>query len=265
MPSYGRVAVAEPPSSLAKLHFHDGVTPLKAVVHEPLTPVLDQEDLTAQGIDVAALVPGAQAVDALGSCVANASVSALAALLPLSRLAELGVAANTVADEEYAIRLYHSLTMLTGSPSQEWPPDDCGSSGLYACEYLQQQGLIAGSRIASGAQNICSLLQTGGLITGQPFFYSWEEPDASGFIDGDGSMAALQAAIASGVAGGHETYWAGIEHIAFLPSGQVDPLNTVIRFRNSWGTSWGLQGEARAHLSTYAWLGSHCDFRQFTA
>jgi len=275
MPSYGRVAVAEPFSSLTRMHQWDGVTPLRTVDHEPVTPVLDQEDLIEQGIDTATLVPGAQRVDALGSCVPNASVSALGALLPAAKLAALGIRPDgpllpgesipdAVADEEFAITLYHDMTALTGNAADEWPTVDCGSSGYYACQYLQAKGIISGHKVASGAESICSLLQQGGLIVGQPFFYAWEEPAANGFIDGNGTQADLEAAIQSGVAGGHETFWRGIESIAFTATGQVDPQKTVIRFRNSWG-SWGLGGEALAHLSTFIWLGSQVDYRLLVA
>jgi hypothetical protein len=274
MPSYGRVAVAEPFSSLARMHQWDGVAPLRAVDHEPLTPVLDQEDLIEQGINTATLVPGAQRVDALGSCVPNASVSALGALLPTLKLNALGILPSpslaspsdaAVTDEERAIALYHDMTALTGNAADEWPTVDCGSSGYYACQYLQSKGIISGHQVASGAENICSLLQSGGLIVGQPFFYSWEQPAANGFIDGNGTQADLEAAMNSGVAGGHETFWRGVESIAFTATGQVDPLKTVIRFRNSWSTSWSLGGEALAHLSTFIWLGSQVDYRQFIA
>jgi hypothetical protein len=274
MPSYGRNAVAEPFSSLARMHVWDGVVKLTSVDHEPATPVLDQEDLLTQGINTATLVPGAQRVDALGSCVPNASVSALGALLSPPQLAAAGILPSpslaspsdaAVIDEERAITLYHDMTALTGDAADEWPAVDCGSSGYYACQYLQSKGIISGHKVASGAENICSLMQSGGLIVGQPFFYSWEQPNTFGFIDGNGTQADLQAAMDSGVAGGHETYWEAIENIAFTATGLVDPQRTVIRFRNSWSTSWADQGCARAHLSTFIWLASQVDYRQFVA
>ena len=63
------------------MHFYDGATRLKPVDWEPKNGVLDQEDLIAQGIDTAKLVKGAQKVDALGSCTANATMSALSNVL----------------------------------------------------------------------------------------------------------------------------------------------------------------------------------------
>lgn len=262
---YGRVAVAEPPSSLARAHWHDG-SELKPVVHEIPIPVLDQEDLEAQGVNVAELIPGAKEVDALGSCVANATTAALSAILAPAVLTALGITSDAVADEEFAIRLYHSLTMLTGNPSSEFPPEDCGSSGLFACQWLEERGIISGHRIAHGAGNILSLLQEGPLIVGQPFLTAWETPAGPDyFIDGDGSLATLAEQVAGGVAGGHETCVHGIDHIEYDEFGYLDPFKTTLIFRNSWSSQWAAAGEAKIHLSTFVALGNYCDFRLLIA
>ena len=261
---YGRVAVAEPPSSLARAHWHDG-SELQTVSHPPKIPVLDQQDLRQQGIDTASLIPGAAEVDALGSCVANATTAALSAILPDARLTALGIGAGPVADEEFAIRLYHNLTLLTGNPSSEFPPEDCGSSGLYACQYLEVHGIISGHKIAHGPVNILSLLQQGPLIVGQPYLCAWEDPGSDHFIDGDGSLTTLEYDISGGVAGGHETCLYAIEEIGYDEQGALDPFATVLRFRNSWGSGWADSGSALVHLSTFAALGNYCDFRLLIA
>jgi hypothetical protein len=269
---FGRIHVPEPAGSLTRMHLAatEQIT-LVPITHDLRVPVLDQEDLLAQGINTAQIVPGAAKVDALGSCVANASTAALSAgLTPAQadRLLPPGAPRLTGDDpadgEKWAIWLYHGLTMLTGQPGTEWPPQDCGSSGLYACEFLEHQGLIAGHQIAHGAENILSLMQTAPLITGQPWLNAWMNPDSSGFIDGDGSMGQLAEDAAGGVAGGHETCWYAIEQIGRTLDGTIDPATTIIRFRNSWGTGWGDQGTGLAHLSTFVALGHWCDFRAFT-
>lgn len=261
----GRYHVAEPPSSLRTLHLHDGGT-LKAVDHEPKVAVLDQEDLLAQGIHTSKLVPGAADVDALGSCVPNTATEALSNALDGAAFTKVTGAAisDAAGAEEYAIRLYHATTDLTGDPSSEWPPTDCGSTGLYVCKELEKTGVISGHRTAHGADNIVSLMQSDGLLVGQPWFNSWFQPDAHGFIDGDGSIAAFEEALASGVAGGHETYWSAIEHLELTATGRVDPAKTIIRFRNHWTASFGDNGSGRVHLSTFVMLGGNCDWRQFT-
>jgi hypothetical protein len=271
-PAYGRNHVPEAPSALLTLHLHDGVTPLKKVDHEPKVGVLDQSDLEAQRIFTDLLIRGAKRANALGSCTANATVSALSNLLPSTTFLmlpkkiahtthELSGYQDVVNAERAAVLFYHACTAQTGQPAEEWPPTDCGSSGAYVVQELQHLRLAKGAKIASGADNIVSLLQQGGLIVGQPFFNAAEEPDQFGFIDGDGSPSAIEALIASGVAGGHETYISAIEKLTLLPSGHVDPYNTVLRERNSWSASWGDNGSYRCHLSTHIALQGSSDFR----
>ena len=81
---FGRYQTAEPPSSMLTLHHPThllGGSQPKEVDWEPKIGVLDQEDLFAQGIDTSKLVPGAQKVDALGSCTSQANTSALSNVL----------------------------------------------------------------------------------------------------------------------------------------------------------------------------------------
>lgn len=263
MPSYGRYQVAEPPS--AQVHLHMEGT-LSAVSHPPRCPVLDQEDLIAQGIDTSKLVPGAQRVNALGSCTAQTTVAKCSSFLPEDKFVKFvgtpNALTNSKACEERAIIFYHQETFQTGDPGQEWPPSDCGSSGVYMVSELKRLGLATGSVVANGAQNIVSLLQRGSLMAGTPFLYAWESPGSNGMIDGDGSNATLQAQIAQGVAGGHEWLMYAIVKLAFHPGTDiVDPYNTILRCRNSWSKSWGDNGDFECHLSTWVTLGSYSDFR----
>lgn len=262
MSRYGRVHEPEPLSSLSRLHFHTGGA-LRAIAYDPTIPVLDQENLIAQGIDTSLLIPGARKVNALGSCVANATTAALSALLSPYTLAQLGLTSDAADVEQFAITLYHGITSQPGSAA-EWPPTDHGTSGLAACTYLERQQVITGHHIAHDAQGIVSLMQHSGLIVGQPYLNVWEEPGPDHFIDGDGSVATLQEQLRRGVAGGHETYWAAVEQVGFDEHGRVDPFRTIIRFRQSWGLSWGDQGNAYAHLSSFVALGRWCDFRALT-
>jgi hypothetical protein len=163
----------------------------------------------------------------------------------------------------FAIELYHAVTDQTGDPSTEWPPTDCGSTGLYVCQELEHQGLITGHKTASGITNLVSLLQAGTVIQGTPFFNAWMEPDVGGFVDGDGSITALVDAIRSGVAGGHETCITAVEQLHIDILGRVDGDKSVIRVRNSWSASWGDHGSFRLHLSTLEYLAQHVDFKQF--
>jgi hypothetical protein len=277
-PCYGRVQVSDPPSELVNLHLHDG-SALKEVDHETALGVLDQSDLIAQGIHTTHFIPGCKEdAEALGSCTANATMAELAAVLPEAAFLALckrlinHPASNpptsytdVVGAERAAIGFYHVCTDQTGNPAEEWPPEDCGSSGPYIVSELKRLGEIKGQKIAHGAENIVSLMQSGGILMGSPWFYAWEEPDAEGFIDGNGSPSALEEAIDSGVAGGHETRLGAVEKLTLLPTGHVDARHTVIRGRNSWTKSWGADGCYRLHLSTLVAIGGQCDFRQLIA
>ena len=61
---------------------------------------------------------------------------------------------DPVADEKFAILLYHAVTDQTGDPATEWPPTDCGSTGLYVCNELERQGLIVGHLTATAGAGL---------------------------------------------------------------------------------------------------------------
>lgn len=262
---FGRYRVADP-MRLDRMHHHRGEQ-LREVDHEPPIPVLDQEDLIEQGIDTSALVPGAIRVDALGSCTCNAGTASLAeryaAVHGVDALRGIGLSTtDAVADEEYAILLYHAVTDQTGDPAREWPPTDCGSNGLYVSTELEKQGLTSGHKTAHGITNLISMLQGGTVIMGLPWLNVWMEPNRLGFIDGYGSADDLQQAIASGVAGGHETCITAVEQLVVDEAGRIDTRASHLRVRNSWSGGWGDAGSYRIHLSTLEMLGQYVDFKQ---
>lgn len=284
--SFGRFQVAEPPSKMALFHFHRDDVALKEVDWWPKCAILDQEDLAAQGINVASFIPGAaQGVNALGSCTAQTFIEWASWALPVEEFTKLIAAllalvgltvpvyaqgadiySDTKTLEIAAIVFYFRCTHQTGSPAQEWPPTDCGSTGLYVFEEGQRIGAVAGEQLAHGAANIVSLMQHGPLLGGIPFLNAWMQPLASDnyCVDGDGAVNTLREQIAEGVAGGHELLFPKIAQLAVV-AGQVDPLHTIIEFPNHWSRNWADQGRARIHLSTFVTLGQYCDFRRFLA
>jgi hypothetical protein len=270
---FGRIHAA-PPVHAWRLHI-PGPVPLKEIEHQVPIPVLDQEDLFAQGIDTSMLAPGALKVNALGSCTCNAGTGHLAerwaaagkdladVKLQGRNAGAYGLNQDPVSCEEFAIQLYHLVTFQTCAPATEWPPTDCGSSGLWVCKELEAQGLASNYTTGSGVTGAMSMLQAGTVMLGMPWFMAWEQPDSDGFIDGDGSAGALEAALGSGVAGGHETLMTGIEQLARTTAGTVDLASTVLRIRNSWSPAWGpLGGDYRVHASTLDLLSQYCDFKQ---
>lgn len=270
---FGRYHAAEP-FRAELLHLYRG-TPLKTAEHAIPIPVLDQEDLLSQAIDTSALVPGAAKADALGSCTANATTASLAeryktAGRDVTKLALpsglRGVHVSPDAEvpcEEFAIVFYDLCTHQTGDPAQEWPPTDCGSTGLFCCREAIRQKFITSYKTGTGGHTLASMLQAGSVIIGSPWFNDWMEPDASGFVDRDGSMEALQIAMSSGVAGGHETCAYQLPRLKLTAAGQVDLQSSWVQVRNSWSRSWGLSGDYRIHLSTIDWLAQSTDLKQF--
>jgi hypothetical protein len=268
---FGQISVPEP-LRFDLLEFHDG-SPLKEVTHAIPIPVLDQEDLHAQSIDVAKLIMGAQDADALGSCTCNTGTAHIAERWTAAGRDVTGLTLSSGAGditlspsdaracEEFAIVLYHLVTDQTGDPAQEWPPTDCGSTGLYVCQQLISRGFAASYRSAASVNGALKLLQAGTVMMGGPWFNSWMNPNSNGFVDGDGSYAAVQAAMQSGVAGGHETLLRGIEHLAQAADGTIDLANTVLRVRNSWSTQFALSGDYLLHASTLGYLARHYDFK----
>jgi len=228
--------------SLPFVHRHDGAT-LKPTHHEPNVPVLDQEDLFAQGIDTSQILPGAARVDALGSCTGNSATAAVSRVLTAAQAkgASLDLT-DAVAAEQWAIQQYAYATQVDDCPGS-MPSQDTGSSGLANAHILKARGLIGGYRHAVDADGLASLLQADGVMLGVPWFQAWFEPDAHGFID-SGDWAA------SGVAGGHEVYATGLETVVQDQAGLVVPDKTIVTVRNSWSASWGDAGNLRVRLST---------------
>ncbi len=255
-PRLGRHQVLDS-RSLDWLHSHDGAA-LKPAEHEPRVPVLDQEDLTAQGIRVSQVVAGATDADALGSCTGNAGTAAVSALLSPEQAKAAGLDySSSKAAEEWAIGLYAQATGLDQAPGT-FPPDDSGSSGLGIAKALKQRRLISSYTHATTATALASLLQNGTVLLGVPWFQAWFDPDTGGFIDrGDWASSPL--------AGGHEICVTALEDVATDRHGQVVPEGTVIRFRNSWGASWGDHGEGRMSLATYQELRRYIDAIQLHA
>lgn len=276
-PLLGRNHVPEAPSALARLHFHKPGMKLATVDHEPKVAVLDQSDLISQGIHTSQFIPGCTTdASELGSCTCNTLTENFSNLLTADRfgqfVATLGSQpapaspyTDTVAAERAAVGAYHQITDQTADPSSEWPPTDCGSSGPYLYQWALKNGWIGGEQIASDAQSIVSLMQTGACLLGLPWMSAWFEADSAGFIDGDGSVSAFQSAVAGGVAGGHEITLSAVEKVTLDAHGRVIPEQTVLRFRNHWTSSWALNGSGLIHLSTLVYLGSAIDVRQFQA
>lgn len=255
-PGLGRHLVLDP-RSLAYRRPYDG-QPIKPVEWAPKVSVLDQQDLLAQGIRTSQLAPGVADVDALGSCTANAATAALSVLLDADACTAAGLDVTDAAQaEEWAIGLYADATRQDEWLAEQWPSDDCGSSGLGVAKALKARGLIDQYGHATTAEQLCTLLQTGPVLMGVPWYQAWFEPTTPSALLDD-----ITDWRNSPLAGGHEVAVVALEAVQQNSAGDLDYARTIIRVRNSWSASWGDSGCFRMSLAVYQTLRDQIDLVQ---
>ncbi|WP_392838603.1 hypothetical protein [Streptomyces sp. LN500] len=253
-PHLGRHLVRDP-RSLAYRRPYDG-QPLRATEWEPRIPVLDQQNLIAQGIYTSRDYGLDDDVDALSSCTGNAATALLSILLTKEQATGAGLNTdNAAAAEHYAIGLYADATERDQWQDAQWPSQDVGSSGLGIAKVLRDRGLIDQYGHATTAEELCALLQTGPVLMGLPWFAAFGEPDSSGFVDADPDWAS------SPLEGGHEVCVTALEAVA-TSDGALIPDQTVLRFVNSWSSAWADNGSGRLTLTTYLALRDQVDVVQ---
>jgi len=252
----GRHLVLDPRSLAYRRRYTGG--PLRATEWAPKIPVLDQQDLLAQGIRTSLLAPGAPDVDALGSCTANAATALVSILHDTETLTAKGLdVADGIAAEEWAIGLYADATTKDQWLDARWPSDDCGSSGLGVAKALRARGLCDQYGHATTAEELCQLLQTGPVLMGTVWYSAWFEPV--------GPLALLDDIPgwdSSPVAGGHEVCITALESVAYTPAGDLDYAKTILRVQNSWSSSWADAGSFRVSLAWYEQVKGDVDLIQ---
>lgn len=187
----------------------------------------------------------------LGSCTGNAGTGALGTQPFYDAVGHKVLPApdDGQAAEEFAVQLYSDATQADGYPGV-YPPEDTGSSGLAICKVLTARGTIREYNWARTAYGFLTLLQSGPVLQGMPWYKAFFNPDSNGFIDSDTNWPA------SGLAGGHEVEAFGLE------LNTRDAFDSVILYANSWGTGWGDAGHFRMRLRTYEQLNG-VDLKQF--
>lgn len=254
-PALGRHLVLDP-RSLAYRRAYDG-QPLRATAWEPRIPVLDQQNLLSQGLRTADTYRLDHEVDALASCTGNAATALISILLDKQQCAAAGLdTTDTSAGQEWAIGLYAQATLMDQWHDAAWPSQDCGSSGLAVAKALKARGLVDQYGHATTAEELCALLQTGPVLMGLPWRSAFTQTDdRDGFVDADPNWAD------SPLEGGHEVCVIALDAVAF-EFGRLLPEHTVLRFRNSWSSTWADRGDGRMRLSTYLALRDQIDLVQ---
>jgi hypothetical protein len=255
-PKLGRHQVLDE-RSLAYTRRYRG-EPIKPAEWVPKVPVLDQEDLLAQGIHTSQLFQGVEDVDALGSCTGNSGTELISILHDADTLRDAGLdVTDAVAAEKWAIGLYSDGTHRDQWHDAAYPSQDCGSSGLGIAKALRSRGLIDQYGHATTALEFARDLGHGPFLMGTAWPKAWFEPvTRSALLDDIPNWEK------SPIAGGHEICVTALEDVVFDSTGELDYARTIIRLRNHWTKSWGDDGEFRMSLALYQQMRDDIDLIQ---
>lgn len=120
--------------------------------------------------------------------------------------------------EDDARAIYYDATVYDGAPDTTYQQGATVRSGAKAMVKRQRLQVYASAQTLDDA--LQWILTKGTIVFGTDFTYGMESPDSAGLVHPTG-----------GVAGGH----------CYLGVG-YDPSSQKIKFLNSWGTSWGVNG-----------------------
>jgi hypothetical protein len=168
----------------------------------------------------------------LGSCTGQAA----AGWVGTDNAARLGLVstAHGRVDEAFARDVVYHLATQLDEFDDEWPTIDTGSSGLGAAKALVRLGLCSSYTHAFSPQALETALQTGPVLVGVSWYNSMFDPGPDGVVPVDTD---------SGLAGGHE-----------FCVDELDVVNGLVGFCNSWGTGWGSGGRGYFKLADLARL-----------
>lgn len=132
-------------------------------------------------------------------------------------------------DESEAIGLYSAEQTLLGYGP--YPPNDNGGSGLAACTVAKTAGLLSFYQHAIGIDQALKALVLRPVMTGVNWYTSFDSPSSAGLVE-----------IRPGatVRGGHEFF-----------ADEIDLLNRLVWFWNSWGRPFGKGGRFCMTFATW--------------
>lgn len=142
-------------------------------------------------------------------------------------------------DADFALAIYHRAQELDG---YDWESGTSVLAGVKAVqEILNHNGkpLIQEYRWAFGTADVLRVIgYKGPVVLGINWYYNMYEPDARGFISASGEIV-----------GGHCILANGVKIVRLdntLPATweNLDLDNSYVRLHNSWGTGYGIGGDA---------------------
>lgn len=131
--------------------------------------------------------------------------------------------------QQFAGRLYREAQQV-----DDWPGEDYeGTSVLAGAKALQDQGFIEGFRWAFNIDDVIdAVIEVGPVVLGIPWFESMYDTRPSGLVDVDGRLV-----------GGHCITVIGYDPSLRLPKEGWTRRFEVLRWRNSWGETYGFKGD----------------------
>jgi hypothetical protein len=138
-------------------------------------------------------------------------------------------------DNEFARGIYHEAQKI-----DEWPGEDySGTSVLAGAKVIAKRGYMGEYRWAFGVEDALRALgYQGPVVVGIPWYESMFEPRPSGLLE-----------VEPGGGGGHAILVRGVSLKARL-KGEPGPMQ-VVRLHNSWGKSWGIDGECYLRVEDF--------------
>ena len=175
----------------------------------------------------------------MGSCVGNACTHELAATPDI----------YTGLDENFAKQLYFLAQQLDSWPGGEYPgasPNYSGTSTLAGMKALVQRGYIKQYKWAFSLEDaVLAIGHHGPVVIGINWYNDMFNPAANGFVKPTG-----------GVAGGHDILVRGVKCVfvnetAGHTMNNLDLDKSFVTLHNSWGKSWGVNGECFVSLRDF--------------
>jgi hypothetical protein len=138
-------------------------------------------------------------------------------------------------DDEFARGIYKDAQKV-----DEWPGEDySGTSVLAGAKTVSTRGYMGEYRWAFGVDDALRALgYQGPVVVGIPWYASMFEPRPSGLLE-----------VTPGGGGGHAILVRGVSLKSNLP-GEEGPM-PVVRLRNSWGKSWGVNGDCYIRVEDF--------------